>query len=336
MNKDYLKIVDAVGSASHGVDSTFSCSGDSNLPMLTRICFGSFTKSFCSKRKVDITVRMFKNIWKQGYYNCSKGVTPFTCEEIVQYLNDLRKIFPFEFEVEEKTIPHKRYENMLFSGRAEDTIDIIDVTYHIEGPHIAFMFILSLQRFLYAFGDSFYLALAFEVKNGGYGFDKMNLFNILNCVISTTHCRYMGNDMYHFNPENFVYLLNSKDFREMLLAREALAQQKYSDGCADLHLSMPYVNDSRLKRMRVDNPPRFTCFKEGNEDAKKEILNSIIFNLGILREYNGFGEKAKTKRDALAAKTKEILRDQINCYGERKDSDIVSVKTHIDETRLAE
>jgi hypothetical protein len=88
--------------------------------------------------------------------------------------------------------------------------------------------------------------------------------------------------------------------------------------------------------MRVDNPHRFTCFKEGNDDAKKVILDTIIFNLGILREYNGFGEKAKIKRDALAAKTKEIFRDQINCYGEREDSDIISVKTHIDETRLAE
>lgn len=335
MNKDYLKLVDSLPSTNHGVDSTFSCSGDNDFPMQTRICFGVFTKSFTCKRKVDITVRMFKDIRMQGTYRTSKGLTPFTCDEIIQYLNDLRKIFPFEFEVQEKEITDNPFECLMFSNRLKNKTHVIDVTYHIDGPHIAYMFILSLQRFLYAFGDVYYLALAFEIKNGGYGFEKMNLFNILNCVISTVHCRFMGGDMYHLNPERFVYLLNSKDFRDMLLAREKMAQEQRS-ACADLYQSMPYINDSRLERMPINGAYRFPGFRDGQEDELKKIIEKITSNLKVLREYNGFGDKAKMKRTALEQKAKSMRPEDMNAYREDNHEQCIKVKTHIDETKLAE
>lgn len=312
MNPSYLDIVRGLTQTQHGVNSIWGCSGDHNIPIGQRVCFGSLTKSFNSEKTIDITVIMPKKVYNTKSYATSYGLTPFTFDEIVQYLNDLKKIFPFEFDlVEEKRVPETSDNSGIHPfpfGKAGDEVDCFNVTYHISGPHIAFMFILSLQRFLYAFGDSFYLAVALEIKNGGYGYEKMNLFNILNCVISTTSDRTNGGDMYHIYSREFSYLWNSVDLRNMLISRETLAKES-SGGSADLYSSMIYCYDSRLRKYAVPNQYFFPGWKD-HFDGKKGLLDDVIKtvtdNLKILREYNGFGKKGAERKGKIKSMSKNV------------------------------
>ena len=337
MNKDYLKILPEVNSCvQHGVNSIFSCRGDFALPMQERICFGSFTKYFTDTRTVDITVRMYRKPFIQrsinGDFSTSYGVTPFTNEEIVQYLNDLRKIFPFEFEVNEHTVSGFHRPGRVFANRKDNEREAIDVTYHISGPHIVFMFVLSLQRFLYAQSDNYPLAIAFEIKNGDYGFSKMNLFNILNCVISTISNGDRGGDMFHFNPSRFMYLYNSKELREMLLKREEEAVKK-ENCCVDLYYSMLYVNDPDLKKMTVGGWNRFPGFADSSVNMD-ELIKTITNNLTVLRRYNGFTTNGEEKRRRIRENI-HVDEDDVNYYSPYDDYAFIP-KTKVDESLLTD
>lgn len=335
MDKEYLKIIDDVNSCSRkGVNSTFSCHGDINIPMGERICFGSFTKYFNSKKTEDITVRMFKKPLKdenRNGINCSYGVTPFTTDEIIQYLNDLRKIFPFEFEVKEHEVNEIERSFRVFPDNGNIKRDAIDVTYHINGPHIAFMFILSLQRFLYAHADNYALALALEIKNGDYGFEKMNLFNILNCTISTISNGSRNGDMFHFDSDYFLHLYNPKDLQEMLLAREEIANE-HKDGCIDLYRSMIYAYDSNLKRYPVSNWTKFPGFWDKSYFSLEEIIKHITDNLTVLRKHNGFTKCGEEKRKFIKRNYDNVNDSDINYYPEIESGRKINFK--VDESLL--
>lgn len=338
MDKEYLKVIDDVNSCSRkGVNSTFSCHGDINIPMGERICFGSFTKYFNREKTEDITVRMFKKPFKdedRNRYSCSFGVTPFTTDEIIQYLNDLRKIFPFEFEIKEHEVNEINNSFRVFPNNGNIKRDAIDVTYHISGPHIAFMFILSLQRFLYAHTDNYALALALEIKNGDYGFEKMNLFNILNCTISTitTSSDSRGGDMFHFDSSYFLHLYNSKDLQEMLLAREKIANE-HKHGCIDLHDSMIYAHDPNLKKFPINtnNWAKFPGFWDKSYSLE-EIIKHITDNITVLRKYNGFTRCGEEKRRLIKRNYDDVEDSDINYYPETKSGRKINFK--VDESLL--
>jgi len=337
MNKEFLKLIPAINSCSNrGVNSIFSCTGDFTLPLSLRICFGQFTKYFTGEKTVDVTVRMFrepeKSMNSESYTN-AYAITPFTNDEIIQYLNDLRKIFPFEFELNESTVAPGNGDYRVFPERLSRKRECIDVTYHISGPHIAFMFILSLQRFLYAWPDSYPLSLAFDIKNGGYGFEKMNLFNILNCTISTLAGGSRGGDMFHFNCSRFMYLYNSVDLREMLLAREAKARD-YGNACIDLYYSMIYVGDKNLKRLGIGNWTGYPGYlKTTCSYSLEEIIKAITDNLTELRKYNGFSEEARRRRALMEERKKEVSSDHCNFYHNNSEQDPAS-RLKVDESRL--
>ena len=337
MNSEFLQLVPTINSCGNrGVNSIFSCNGDFSLPLQLRICFGQFTKSFTGDKTVDVTVRMFRQPEMSPSGMCANAyaVTPFTNDEIIQYLNDLRKIFPFEFELNESTAAPGNSNYSVFPERLSRKRECIDVTYHISGPHIAFMFILSLQRFLYAWPDCYPLALAFDIKNGDYGFKKMNLFNILNCVISTLAGGSRGGDMFHFNCSRFMYLYNSVDLREMLLAREAKARE-YSNACIDLYYSMIYVNNSKLRTLGIGNWSGFPGYlKTICPLTLEDIIKAITDNLTELRKYNGFSEEARNRRALLKERKKEVDRDHCNFYNNNSSYQDPALGFKVDESRL--
>lgn len=335
MNREFLKLIPVINSSgNHGVNSIFSCNGDFALPLELRICFGQFTKYFTDSKTVDVTVRMFREP-EICYGICTNAyaITPFTNDEIIQYLNDLRKIFPFEFELNEGTVAPGNSNCSVFPERLSSKRDCIDITYHISGPHIAFMFILSLQRFLYAWADCYPLALAFEIKNGDYGFKKMNLFNILNCTISTISGGGRSGDMFHFNPSQFMYLYNSVDLREMLLAREEKARS-YGDACIDLYHSMIYVNNASLRRLGISNWYKFPGFVDGVcAYSLEDIIKVITDNLTELRKYNGFSPEARNRRLFIENRKKDVDEDDCNFYTSDFRSD-PAAGWEVDESRL--
>lgn len=321
MNKQYLKDVVAKTTGG-GVDSLFMVSGDAFLPMMSRVCFGSFTKSFNSKKKCDITVRVFTEVPSSGNLF---SVTPFEPDEIIQYLNDLKKIFPFEFSIEQNEVADREgltteFNYLAYNKALVEKRKCYDITYSIEGPHIAFMFILTLQRFLYAKGDSVFLALALKIKNEHKEFEKMNLFNILNCVISTTSDNSRGGDMFHFDATHFMYLWESGAYRDYLLALEDKAQKHVFDnvkGVADLANSSIYCYDNRFRKeyMSYDERSRFTIFQDVNAKKLNRIIDLVINNLTVLRDYNGYSKLGETR----LGKIRERLSDgpYMNYYSER-------------------
>lgn len=320
MNKEYLKQV-REGRYNGGVDSIFEVRGGQslNLPMGKRICFGSFTKYFNSSKKCDITVRVFPE--PPGKNGSFFGITPFDLNEIVEYLEDLKKIFPFEFRIKE-TSCFSRYDsnneyNLFYSG----TNKCYDITYSIDGPHVAFMFILTLQRFLYAKGDCYFLALALKIKHEVEEFKKMNLFNILNCTISTLHSQDRGGDMFHIDPSRFSYLWTSSCLRDHLLKIERKAQDMScydTPGVADVNYSNVYCYDERLERRYVPyhGTVSFVGFHESDHDKKEmeEIIAAITKNLRILREYNGFSDLGKVRIKAISDVQNNLCSDQVNYY----------------------
>lgn len=320
MNKDYLTRV-AKGNYDGGVDSIFSISGDSMLPMAKRICFGSFTKGFHSPRKCDITVRLFHEIKPDTRFF---GVTPFELDEIVQYLNDLKKIFPFEFSIKETTCTSQWPGSIeAYYPFKENEIKCYDITYSIDGPHIQYMFILTMQRFLYARFDCYYLAVALKIKNEFEEFKKMNLFNIMNCVISTISPSYRGGDMFHFDAEHFCYLWSSQTLREYLLKVEEKASdysQYGADGVADLYSCMVYCADSRLRRSSMSNADilRFHGIEPDTKESNyfKTILDAIVSNLRVLREYNGYSELGKERIKAIENMERSMNSNRINYYSD--------------------
>lgn len=337
MNREFLKLIPVISkSGSHGVNSIFSCNGDFTLPLQLRICFGSFTKCFTDSKTVDVTVRMFREPeMRNGICTNAYAITPFTNDEIIQYLNDLRKIFPFEFELNEGTVTSEYSNCSVFPERSSDKRDYIDITYHISGPHIAFMFILSLQRFLYAWADCYPLALAFEIKNGDYGFKKMNLFNILNCTISTLCRGNRSGDMFHFDSSKFMYLYNSADLREMLLAREEKARS-YCNACIDLYYSMIYVYDSNLRLLNISssNWYKFPGFvDEAGMYSLEDIIKVITDNLTELRKYNGFSPEARNRRSLIEDRKKNVDGNHCNFYSGNFEPD-PAAGWKVDESRL--
>jgi len=340
MNKDYLTRV-AKGGYDGGVDSIFSVSGDTTLPMSKRICFGPFTKSFISSKKCDITVRLFHEVKPDTRFF---GVTPFELDEIIEYLNDLKKIFPFEFSIKETTCnsqsPGGVEQYTPFNNRE---FDCYDITYSIDGPHIQYMFILTMQRFLYARFDCYYLAVAMKIKHEFEEFKKMNLFNILNCVISTISPTDRGGDMFHLNAYRFCYLWSSSTLRDYLLQREEKARNvsKYgAKGVADLYSSMIYCDDSRLQRSSLGNTRIFQFYgiEPGTKDSDsfKETISTIISNLTILREYNGYSKLGKERIAKIETMSKFLDQDSVNFYDELgEEGDIYKAPdTKFDESLL--
>lgn len=320
MNKDYLTRVER-GGYDGGVDSIFSISGDTMLPMLKRICFGSFTKCFHSPKKCDITVRLFRDVKPDTRFF---GVTPFELEEIIEYLNDLKKIFPFEFNIKETTC-NSQYPGGIeaYAPFNNKVLNCYDITYSIDGPHIQYMFILTMQRFLYAKFDCYYLAVAMKIKHEFEEFKKMNLFNILNCVISTISPSSRGGDMFHFDAEHFCYLWSSSVLRDYLLQREEKAKdiRAYgTNGVADLYSCMVYCPDKRLKRTPFSNGEiiQFHGIGPGTEgsDYFKEAVSVIVSNLTILREYNGYSDLGKKRLAKIETMAKYVYSDSANFYSE--------------------
>lgn len=340
MNKDYLTRV-AKGNYDGGVDSIFSISGDSALPMAKRICFGSFTKGFHSPRKCDITVRLFHEIKPDTRFF---GVTPFELDEIVQYLNDLKKIFPFEFSIKETTCTSQMPGAIeAYYPFKENEIKCYDITYSIDGPHIQYMFILTMQRFLYARFDCYFLAVALKIKNEFEEFQKMNLFNILNCVIATTSPGNRGGDMFHFDAEHFCYLWSSPTLREYLLKMEEKAsdaEQYGTQGVADLHSCMVYCHDSRLREYPLANSDilHFHGIEPDTEGSNyfKNTLDIIVSNLRILREYNGYSELGKQRISAIENMERSMNSSRMNFYSDdRASGDIYKApNTKFDESLL--
>ena len=295
MNKDYIKRV-ANGNGYGDVSSIFSVSGDVKYPMEVRGCFGTFTKAFNSPKKCDVTVRMFP------YDDSVKqltAITPFDTEEIIEYLENLKRIFPFEFQIDESRDAFRNQDYyMVFSGEKRKCYNI---TYSMEGPHIAYMFLLTMQRFLYARGDCLFLALAFEFKKRYEEFKKMNLFNILTCIISTLNGNERGGDMFYFNPRYFSYLWSSERLREHLLANEEKSRKEHQygeDGVADLYSCNIYCGDKRLQRYAAGNIAPLLL--EEHEKSLIKALDIVAANLRVLREYNGYSsELAKKKDDAI-------------------------------------
>ena len=295
MNKDYINYA-ASGKAYGDVSSLFSVSGDVTHCMELRGCFGAFTKAFNSPKKCDVTVRMFP--YDKDFTSLT-AVTPFDTDEIIEYLENLKRIFPFEFKINENEEVMRGYNYYtVFSGSKKKCYNI---TYSMDGPHIAYMFLLTMQRFLYAKGDCVYLALAFELKRRYEEFKKMNLFNVLTCVISTVYGTDRDGDMFYFNPSGFSYLWSSERLREHLLAKEENSQKgsMYSaPGVTDLYNCNVYCRDSRLRRHTTSTPIFLLLDKNKKElDATLEI---VAANLRVLREYNGYsGELAEAKEKAI-------------------------------------
>lgn len=296
MNKDYIKYVTRGGTYGD-VSSIFSVSGDVKYSMELRGCFGAFTKGFNSAKKCDVTVRMFpydKDV-KQ-----LTAITPFDTDEIIEYLENLKRIFPFEFKINEgeDSLRGGDYYRVFSEGRKK----CYNITYSIDGPHIAYMFILTMQRFLYAKDDCIYLALAFELKRRYEEFKKMNLFNILTCVLSTVSARSRGGDMFYFCPSEFSYLWSSQRLRDHLLIKEEKSQKEISygyKGVADLYSCNVYCYDKRLRRHHVEQPA--SLLLEENEEFLTKALETVAANLRVLREYNGYsGELCKRKDGAIA------------------------------------
>lgn len=320
MNKDYLTRV-TKGCYDGGVDSIFSISGDTILPMSKRICFGVFTKGFHSPKKCDITVRLFHEVKPDTKFF---GVTPFELDEIIEYLNDLKKIFPFEFSIKETTC-ETQYPGTIdgYAPFSNKKFGCYDITYSIDGPHIQYMFILTMQRFLYARFDCYYLAVAMKIKHEFEEFNKMNLFNILNCVISTISPGGRGGDMFHFDAEHFCYLWSSSALRDYLLQREEKAKNVKgygTHGVADLYSCMIYCTDKRLQRAPLANEKIYKFHgieptTEENSDFKKTI-SIITSNLDILREYNGYSDLGKKRIAEIAEMTKSVDSDDANFYSE--------------------
>ena len=302
MNKDYIKRITS-GSYYGDVSSIFSVSGDVKYPMEIRGCFGAFTKAFNAPKKCDVTVRMFP------YDDSVKqltAITPFDTEEIIEYLENLKRIFPFEFQIDEGRDAQRDPDYyMVFSG---DKRKCYNITYSMEGPHIAYMFLLTMQRFLYAKDECLYLALAFELKRRYKEFEKMNLFNVLTCVISTVSGRERGGDMFYFNPRYFSYLWSSERLREHLLAKEEKSRKEHeygADGVADLYSCNIYCGDKRLKCCPNNNIP--SLFLDDREKQLASALDVVAANLRVLREYNGYtGELAK-KRDAAITENERYV-----------------------------
>lgn len=319
MNKEYLKEVrNKVYDG--GVDSIFEVSGGTslNMPMAKRICFGSFTKYFHESHKCDITVRMFPDPPQVGGFF---GVTPFDLTEIVEYLEDLKKIFPFEFKIKETSCTSKYDSNNEYNLFLDGGHKCYDVTYSIDGPHVAFMFILTLQRFLYAKADCYFLAVALKVKHEFEEFKKMNLYNILNCTISTLHVQDRGGDMFHIDPGRFSYLWSSATLRDHLLKMEEKAQKETycgAPGVADVYYSNVYCQDNRLKRYNVtyNQCTAFWGFHDSEADKKAmaAIMGTIASNLRILREYNGFSELGKKRITAITNRQNDIGSNEFNYY----------------------
>lgn len=302
MNKDYIKYVTS-GYHNGDVNSIFSVSGDVQYVMDLRGCFGCFTKAFNSTKKCDVTVRMYpydKDVKKLF------AITPFDTDEIIEYLENLKKIFPFEFKINEGEDSRNWNYYMVFSDGKKKCYNI---TYSIDGPHIAYMFILTMQRFLYAKDDCIYLALAFELKRRYEEFKKMNFFNILTCVLSTIYARNRGGDMFYFSPSRFSYLWSSQRLRSHLLIKEEKSQETVEygyKGVADLYSCNVYCNDSRLRRHQMEYPAHL-LLKE-NEESLIKVLETVASNLRVLREYNGYsGALSKEKEKAITNNEYEVI-----------------------------
>lgn len=315
MNKDYIDY--ATKGAYGDVSSLFSVSGDVTHCMEMRGCFGAFTKNFNSPKKCDVTVRMFPYD-----KDCKQltAITPFDTDEIIEYLENLKRIFPFEFKINENEEVMRGYDfYTVFSGNKKKCYDI---TYSMDGPHIAYMFLLTMQRFLYAKDDCMYLALAFELKRRYEEFKKMNLFNILTCVLSTIIGNDRGGDMFYFNPSRFSYLWSSERLREHLLAKEELSRKskRYSSpGVADLYSCNVYCDDSRLQRHRSSYPAQLLLDK--NKEELDTTLSIVAANLRILREYNGYsGERAEQREKAIA---RNRNTENSNYYEERTGTKVM-------------
>lgn len=319
MNKDYLNRVTS-GGICGDVSSIFAVSGDINHHMELRGCFGTFTKNFHSPKKCDVTVRMFPYVTEIEQLT---AVTPFSMEEIIEYLENLKRIFPFEFKIDEgEEYLRGGYQYVVFSGNKNKCYHI---TYSMEGPHIAYMFLLTMQRFLYGMGDCNYLGIAFELKRRYEEFKKMNLFNVLSCVISTLYGHDRGGDMFYFNPQYFSYLWSSDRLRDHLLLKEEKSSKEghYGQpGVADLYSCNVYCSDSRLRRYegRYDN--RYggaaNYLLEKNEKTLNEALEVIAANLRVLREYNGYTSDLAKKKDNAIARNESSTTS--NFYEERLGS----------------
>lgn len=336
MNQDCLKILndqEKMKRSTYGVDSTFSIESEKyKIPMQQRICFGCFTKSFAGSREATIRVRMYKKPIRNelnGYKLIS--VTPFTLDEIVSYLNDIRKIMPFEFDIVEDEGPEcldalSPAALNIKNNRDEELRHFYDITYHINGPHIAHMFILAMQRFLYA--DSFYLALAMKIKNGNFGFENTNMFNILNCVLSTIDSEDHGGDMHHFNYSRFLMLMDSKTLNKIFISAEKVAKQNGDSRCADMYSVLGTCTISMRYKCQAAHKLKYNAVRyllglveDSDSQSKKMIddaIGDIVFNLTALREAT-YSDSTRKRIESMI--DNERYYDYDNTYPNRANLD---------------
>ena len=207
-------------------------------------CFSEIFYEGPNKQKNNYILEIY---WDK-YEDNDNNNCLLTTEQLVEHINEIKKIKSFEHELE-------KHE------------DKYVLKFTLDAPRIYHKIILSWLRYSYEWPFNMALYETFKLKDT-YGFKRENLFNLFNIIGASMGYEKHGTDIHAIGAFNrFKKLVTYKEFKQLI----ETARKK--DPRKQINQVVPYIDNINLKDVprQEDFKINESEFWENEKDFKKRV-----------------------------------------------------------------
>lgn len=232
--------------------SKYSSKGTVNHAMSKNACFSAIFQGPRMQHNEYVLELYFNKSVDNDDNNCL-----LTTEELVQYINEVKKIKSFEHTLE-------KHDNKFV------------IKFKLSGPIIYHKFILTWLRYAYEFPYNVVIKETFKVKQIN-GFKRTSIFNLFNVISASIDYDKHGTDIHcigHF--DDFREIVKYEDLKKKL-------HKEAKDRWSRLNDLLKVYDKNKFKLVEDDHRNYYNSDYWNQEEEFKKRVKVYKFNLKNLK-----------------------------------------------------